>query len=169
MKTQKLQQGELLDLLNNKLGVPMKYGTLRNYEKQKLILPPVRGSGYRGKWSEYEPITLAEAATAWRLIHGKYVGDAEMTKIFSGKLPSLNATAVALARAMFMEKMKESGLMTEEAIRKTNWEDLQELKNYDKGFLNDRTGYQYLVRFIEYIWRQELLEALCQCERIKFG
>jgi hypothetical protein len=166
MAIRTLRQKEVLERLNQ-IGIPMKYGTLLNYEKQKLITPPRRGSGYGGKWAEYDIWAVAEVATAWKLIHGKYESDRAMTQIFTGRPPSINAKAVALARAVFLERMK--GTMTEEGIKKIDWEDLQELQNMESGLLNDLSGHKYLVRYLAYVYRLEYLEATKKAEMVGLG
>jgi hypothetical protein len=159
MTIKKLRQDEVLNLLNTKLGVPIKYGTLRNYEKQKLISPPARGSGYGGKWSEYDTVAVAEAATAWRLIHGKY-RDSSVNEIFGGAPPAINTNAVALARAVFLERANKTGIINKDYFNRLDKEDWQELQRKDAMLLNDRLGYWYIIRFVAYIWRYEFSEAL---------
>lgn len=158
-KNNKLPQKEVLTVLNDEFGIPIKYGTLLNYEKWGLITSPRRGAGYGGKWAEYEVEAVAETVAAWKLIHGKY-SDPSISEVFSGKPPSINPAGVALARAMFLKKRKKKDAFNSESLRRLDREDWGSAESREAMFLNDRTGYWYVIHSIAYIWRHEFFESL---------
>lgn len=50
-------------------GVNVTLQTLRNWEADRLITPPIRGSGYGGRWTKYFEYVLAECYAAHMLLH----------------------------------------------------------------------------------------------------
>jgi hypothetical protein len=96
-----LSQSAIIGLLNSRLGIPATDRTLLNYEKWNLISTPRRGAGKGGKWTEYYIEAAAEAAAAWKLIHGKYNPE-WIAEGFNGTIPGFSPEVIARARELLI-------------------------------------------------------------------
>lgn len=146
-------QRELLELLNRE-GVTLKYQSLRNYELQHLVTHPERGAGYGGKWAVYGLEAAAEAATAWRLMHGKYT---VVAGLFGGSPPAIAAKAVAVARQAFLQREKEKQSSTEKHARDRGKATASETAEERQS--------RHIVEYLAYLYENEYRRILLLLRR----
>ncbi|NMC31230.1 MAG: hypothetical protein GYA36_02060 [Veillonellaceae bacterium] len=107
-----LSQSAIIELLNSQLAIPATDRTLLNYEKWNLISTPRRGAGKGGKWTEYYIEAAAEAAAAWKLIHGKYSPE-WIAAGFNGIIPGFSPEIIAIARKLLITSREMDEAMWE--------------------------------------------------------
>jgi|GEM_PF-3964697 len=170
-------------------GIVVTSQTLRNWERDGLITPPERGGGYKGKWTKYSELALAECYAAHMLLQ-------VLTKNQSAQtIPKFSAAQLSKARLncrfyphgiekpqlateYFLKKPCAKATICEEVIVGTaiNWEDAPKFSlDREYALLANASGqnsFEMLLQFTmqltaELLWGKYLAEGAKKFQLVK--